>query len=168
MTNPLRMLQEYGQSVWLDFVSRELLKSGGLKRLIEEDGIRGVTSNPSIFEKAIGHGDDYDALIAAAERAGDLDPGSLFEELATRDIQEGADQLNLVYEQTQRRDGYISMEVSPYLAMQTHETIEEAARQWRNVGRSILRVQVPANRPGVQVIGTLDGESIDVKITMLF
>ena len=117
MTNPLRTLQEYGQSVWLDFVSRELLKSGGLGRLVAEDGIRGVTSNPSIFEKAIGHGDDYDALIAAAERSGDLDPGALFEQLAIHDIQEGADALSPVYEQTQRRDGYISIEVSPYLAM---------------------------------------------------
>ena len=85
MTNPLRTLQEYGQSVWLDFVSRELLKTGGLARLVAEDGLRGVTSNPSIFEKAIGHGDDYDVQIAAAERAGDLDPGALFEELAIRD-----------------------------------------------------------------------------------
>ncbi len=84
MTNPLRMLQEYGQSVWLDFVSRDLLKSGALARLIAEDGVRGVTSNPSIFEKAIGHGDDYDALIAAAEAAADLDPGALFEGLAIR------------------------------------------------------------------------------------
>src|SRR5215470_1309334 len=90
MTNPLRMLQEYGQSVWLDFVSRELLRTGRLNRLIAEDGLRGVTSNPSIFEKAIGHGDDYDALIAAAQRNGDLDPGALFEDLAVRDIQEGA------------------------------------------------------------------------------
>src|SRR5918996_6383755 len=89
MTNPLRNLQEYGQSVWLDFVSRELLQSGGLKKLIDQDGLRGVTSNPSIFEKAIGHGDDYDELIAAAERAGDLDPGALFEQLAIHDIREG-------------------------------------------------------------------------------
>jgi transaldolase/glucose-6-phosphate isomerase len=98
MTNPLRMLQEYGQSVWLDFGSRELLKSGELSRLIAEDGIRGVTSNPSIFEKAIGHGDAYDELIAAAEAVADLDPGALFEDLAIRDIQDGADALNLVYE----------------------------------------------------------------------
>src|SRR5947209_19207136 len=112
MANPLRTLQEYGQSVWLDFVSRELLRSGELSRLITEDGLRGVTSNPSIFEKAIGHGDDYDALIAAAEAAGDPDPGALFEDLAIRDIQEGADQLASVYEQTRRRDGYISLEVS--------------------------------------------------------
>src|SRR5215831_18922558 len=107
MANPLKELQEYGQSVWLDFVSRELLKSGDLARLIADDGLRGVTSNPSIFEKAIGHGDDYDELIAAAEKTGDLDPGALFEDLAIRDIQEGADALNPVYEQTQRRDGYI-------------------------------------------------------------
>jgi transaldolase / glucose-6-phosphate isomerase len=168
MTNPLRMLQEYGQSVWLDFVSRELLKSGGLKRLIEEDGLRGVTSNPSIFEKAIGHGDDYDELIAAAERTGDLDPGALFEDLAIRDIQEGADALNLVYEQTQRRDGFISIEVSPYLAMQTHETIEEARRLWHNIGRRNLMVKVPATKPGLPAIRTLIGEGINVNITLLF
>src|SRR5260370_22776445 len=87
MANPLRTLQEYGQSVWLDFVSRELLKSGELGRLIAEDGLRGVTSNPSIFQKAIGHGDDYDAQIAAAEKSGDLDPGPLIEDLAMRAIQ---------------------------------------------------------------------------------
>src|SRR4051812_38996406 len=168
MTNPLRTLQEYGQSVWLDFVSRELLKSGGLNRLVAEDGLRGVTSNPSIFEKAIGHGDDYDELIAAAERSGDLDPGALFEELAVRDIQDGADTLNGVYEQTQRRDGYISIEVSPYLAMQTHETIEEARRLWRNVGRRNLMVKVPATQPGLPAIRTLIGEGINVNITLLF
>src|SRR5206468_3392445 len=130
MTNPLRTLQEYGQSVWLDFVSRELLRSGELGRLIADDGLRGVTSNPSIFEKAIGHGDDYDALIAAAEASGDLDPGALFEDLAIHDIREGADALNPVYQHTQGRDGYISIEVSPYLAMQTGETIKEGRRLW--------------------------------------
>ncbi len=168
MTNPLRNLQEYGQSVWLDFVSRELLRSGELSRLIADDGIRGVTSNPSIFEKAIGHGDDYDELIAAAQKAGDLDPGALFEGLAIRDIQDGADALDVVYEQTQGRDGYISIEVSPYLAMQTHETIEEARRLWRNIGRRNLMVKVPATRPGLPTIRTLIGEGINVNITLLF
>jgi len=168
MANPLRTLQEYGQSVWLDFVSRELLKSGELGRLIAEDGLRGVTSNPSIFEKAIGHGDDYDELIAAAEAAGDLDPGALFEDLAIRDIQEGADALNRVYDQTQHRDGYISIEVSPYLAMQTRETIEEARRLWHNVGRRNLMVKVPATGPGLPAIRTLIGEGINVNITLLF
>src|SRR4029077_4883477 len=117
MANPLRTLQEYGQSAWLDFVSRDLLKSGELGRLIAEDGLRGVTSNPSIFEKAIGHGDDYDELIAAAPAPAARDPGTLCEGLAIDDIQEGADALKPVYEQTQGRDGYISIEVSPYLAM---------------------------------------------------
>jgi transaldolase / glucose-6-phosphate isomerase len=168
MTNPLRSLQEYGQSVWLDFVSRDLLKSGGLRKLVEEDGVKGVTSNPSIFEKAIGHGDDYDELIAAAERAGDLDPGALFEDLAIHDIQDGADALASVYEQTQRRDGFISIEVSPYLAMQTHETIEEARRLWRQIDRRNLMVKVPGTRPGLPAIRTLIGEGINVNVTLLF
>jgi transaldolase/glucose-6-phosphate isomerase len=168
MANPLRTLHEYGQSVWLDFVSRELLKSGGLTRLIAEDGLRGVTSNPSIFEKAIGHGDDYDDLIAAAERNGDLDPGALFEELAIRDIQEGADALRPVHHQTQGRDGFISLEVSPYLAMSTHETIEEARRLWREVGRDNLMVKVPATKPGLPAIRTLIGEGININVTLLF
>lgn len=168
MANPLRTLQEYGQSVWLDFVSRDLLKSGGLAKLVVEDGLRGVTSNPSIFEKAIGHGDDYDALIAQAEASGDLDPGALFEDLAIRDIQEGADTLNTVYEQTQRRDGFISLEVSPYLAMNTHETIEEARRLWHEVNRRNLMVKVPATKPGLTAIRTLIGEGINVNVTLLF
>src|SRR5437763_6243387 len=168
MPNPLRTLNEYGQSVWLDFVSRELLKSGELTRLIGDDGLRGVTSNPSIFEKAIGHGDDYDALIAAAESAGDLDPGALFEDLAVRDIQEGADQLAPVYEQTQRRDGYISLEVSPYLAMDTHGTIAEARRLWREVDRRNLMVKVPGTKAGIPAIRTLISEGINVNVTLLF
>ncbi|MBV9200133.1 MAG: transaldolase, partial [Alphaproteobacteria bacterium] len=168
MPNPLRTLNEFGQSVWLDFVSRDLLKSGGLAKLIAEDGLRGVTSNPSIFEKAIGHGDDYDALIAEAEASGDLDPGALFEDLAVRDIQEGADTLNSVYEQTQRRDGFISLEVSPYLAMNTHETIEEARRLWHEVNRRNLMVKVPGTKPGLTAIRTLIGEGINVNVTLLF
>ncbi len=168
MANPLKELNEYGQSVWLDFVSRELLKSGELRRLIAEDGLRGVTSNPSIFEKAIGHGDDYDELIAAAQANGDLDPGALFEDLAIHDIREGADQLGSVYEQTQRRDGYISLEVSPYLAMDTHGTIEEARRLWHEVDRRNLMIKVPGTRPGIPAIRTLIGEGINVNVTLLF
>src|SRR5437764_4882081 len=168
MANPLRTLNEFGQSVWLDFVSRDLLKSGGLARLIAEDGLRGVTSNPSIFEKAIGHGDDYDSLIAEAEATGDLDPGKLFEDLAVRDIQEGADTLNTVYEHTQRRDGFISLEVSPYLAMNTHETIEEARRLWHEVNRRNLMVKVPGTKPGLPAIRTLISEGINVNVTLLF
>jgi transaldolase / glucose-6-phosphate isomerase len=168
MPNPLKELNEYGQSVWLDFVSRELLKTGQLTQLIAEDGLRGVTSNPSIFEKAIGHGDDYDELIAAAQKNGDLDPGALFEELAVRDIQEGADALRPVYHQTQGRDGFISLEVSPYLAMRTHETIEEARRLWREVGRENLMVKVPGTKAGLPAIRTLIGEGININVTLLF
>ncbi|HEY2539200.1 MAG TPA: bifunctional transaldolase/phosoglucose isomerase, partial [Stellaceae bacterium] len=168
MPNPLRALNEFGQSVWLDFVSRELLKTGQLTQLIADDGLRGVTSNPSIFEKAIGHGDDYDDLIAAAQQTGDLDPGALFEELAVRDIQEGADALRPVYHQTQGRDGFISLEVSPYLAMKTHETIEEARRLWREVGRENLMVKVPGTKAGLPAIRTLIGEGININVTLLF
>src|SRR5271156_5733653 len=168
MPNPLRTLQEYGQSVWLDFVSRDLLKSGQLKGMIAEDGLRGVPSNPSIFEKAIGHGDDYDEMIRAAEAAGDLDPAALFEDLAVREIQEGADQLSGVYQQTQRRDGYISLEVSPYLAMDTHGTIEEARRRWREVDRHNLMVKVPGTKAGIPAIRTLIGEGININVTLLF
>ena len=168
MPNPLRTLNEFGQSVWLDFVSRELLKTGQLTHLIAEDGLRGVTSNPSIFEKAIGHGDDYDDLIAAAQQTGDLDPGALFEELAVRDIQEGADALRPVFHQTQGRDGFISLEVSPYLAMKTHETIEEARRLWREVGRENLMVKVPGTKAGLPAIRTLIGEGININVTLLF
>ena len=168
MANPLKELNEYGQSVWLDFVSRELLQSGGLKRLIADDGVRGVTSNPSIFEKAIGHGDDYDDLIKQAEAAGDLDPGALFETLAIGDIRDGADALAGVYKQTQGRDGYISLEVSPYLAMQTDATIEEAHRLWHAVDRPNLMIKVPATKAGLPAIRKLIGDGINVNITLLF
>jgi transaldolase / glucose-6-phosphate isomerase len=168
MPNPLKTLNEFGQSVWLDFVSRELLRTGALTRMIADDGLRGVTSNPSIFEKAIGHGDDYDGLIAAAQANADLDPGALFEELAVHDIQEGADALRSVYHQTQGRDGFISLEVSPYLAMKTHETIEEARRLWREVGRENLMVKVPGTKAGLPAIRTLIGEGININVTLLF
>jgi len=168
MANPLKELNEYGQSVWLDFVSRELLQSGGLKRLIADDGVRGVTSNPSIFEKAIGHGDDYDELIKQAEAAGDLDPGALFETLAIGDIRDGADALAGVYKQTQGRDGYISLEVSPYLAMQTDATVDEAHRLWKKVDRPNLMIKVPGTKAGLPAIRKLIGDGINVNITLLF
>src|SRR6516162_1616079 len=168
VANPLRTLQEYGQSVWLDFVSRDLLKSRGLAKLIAEDGLRGVTSNPSIFEKAIVHGDDYDAQIAALQASGDLDPGALFERLAVTDIQNGADALRPIYHQTEGRDGYISIEVSPYLAMDTGRTIEEARRLWREVARENLMVKIPATKPGLPAIRAMIAEGVSINITLLF
>src|SRR5260370_7741612 len=168
MTNPLRSLQEYGESVWLDLLRRDLFGRGEVNRLIAEDGLRGMTSNPSIFEKAIGHGDDYDAQIAELEAAGDLDPGALFERLAIIDIQHAADALRPVYEQTQRRDGYESIEVSPYLAMQTDATIDEARRLWREIGRDNLMVKIPATRPGLPAIQAMIADGVNINITLLF
>jgi transaldolase/glucose-6-phosphate isomerase len=168
MANPLRTLQEYGQSVWLDFVSRDLLKSGELTKLIAEDGLRGVTSNPSIFEKAIGHGDDYNAQIATLQASSDLDPGALFERLAVTDIQDGADALRPIYHQTEGRDGYISIEVSPYLAMDTGGTIEEARRLWREVARENLMVKIPGTRPGLPAIRAMIAEGVNINVTLLF
>src|SRR5438874_3625220 len=127
-----------------------------------------MTSNPSIFEKAIGHGKDYDAQIAELEAKGDLDPGALFERLAVTDIQNAADALRPVYDQTQGRDGYVSIEVSPYLAMQTDATIEEARRLWREIGRDNLMVKIPATKPGLPAIRTMIAEGVNINITLLF
>ena len=168
MASRLATLNDFGQSAWFDFVSRDLLRSGQLTQMIKDDALKGVTSNPSIFEKAIGHGEDYDELIREAEAAGDVDPGALFEGLAVHDIQEGADQMRPVYQQTQGRDGYISLEVSPYLAMQTHETIEEARRLWREVNRPNLMVKIPGTKPGIPAIRTMIGEGVNINVTLLF
>ncbi|HXU82171.1 MAG TPA: ribose 5-phosphate isomerase B, partial [Polyangia bacterium] len=142
LENPLRALQVFDQSVWLDYIRRSLITSGELRRLIEEDGLRGVTSNPSIFEKAVAGCTDYrDVLEAPESRA--LDPKSLYERLAVRDIQDVADLLRPVYEETSRRDGYVSLEVSPLLAHDTAGTLDEARRLWRAVGRENLMVKIP-------------------------
>ena len=130
--NPLRSLQDYGQSVWLDYIRRSLLTSGELQRLIEEDGLRGMTSNPAIFEKAIGGSADYKQMLTSLASR-NLDAKSLYEQLAIRDIQDAADLLRPVYEQTRRRDGYVSLEVSPTLARDTQGTLEEARRLWQAV-----------------------------------
>jgi transaldolase/glucose-6-phosphate isomerase len=166
--NPLERLHDFGQAVWVDFLSRRFIAEGGLKRLIETDGLTGVTSNPSIFEKAIGGSTDYDAALKAAESAGDCDVMSLYERLAIADIQNAADALRPVYEATERRDGYVSLEVSPYLAMNTDATVAEARRLWRGVGRENLMIKVPATKAGLPAIRTLIGEGINVNITLLF
>lgn len=168
MTNPLKALKEEGQSVWVDFVARRFVDSGGLLRLVQQDGVRGVTSNPAIFEKAIAESSDYDdALLVAASEA-DLPADALFEKLAIQDIRQAADILRPVYEATHGADGYVSLEVSPYLANKTEETIHEARRLWREAGRENLMVKVPATAPGVAAIRQLIGEGINVNATLLF
>jgi transaldolase/glucose-6-phosphate isomerase len=167
-TNPLERLHEYGQAVWLDFLARRFIAEGGLKELVEQDGLTGVTSNPSIFEKAIAGSADYDSTLSAVETEGDCDVMALYERLAVEDIRHAADALRPVYEATKRRDGYVSLEVSPYLAMNTEATVAEARRLWKAVGRDNLMIKVPGTKSGLPAIRQLIGEGINVNITLLF
>jgi transaldolase/glucose-6-phosphate isomerase len=165
--NPLLALQDHGQSVWLDYIGRHLLVNGELQRLVEQDGLRGVTSNPAIFEKAITSSTDYrDALIALARQA--FDASSLYEHLAIADIQAATSILRPVYERTHAGDGYVSLEVSPHLAFNTQGTIDEARRLWNTVGRDNLMIKVPATPEGIPAIEQLIGEGINVNVTLLF
>src|SRR3954467_12112536 len=132
--NPVKALEAHGQSVWLDFLARGFIAKGDLKRLIDTDGVKGVTSNPSIFEKAIGSSDEYDGAIGKALKTGDRPVAELFEQLAIQDIQNAADVLRPVYERLGGADGFVSLEVSPYLALDTKATVAEAERLWKEVG----------------------------------
>ncbi|MGY2048282.1 bifunctional transaldolase/phosoglucose isomerase [Methylobacterium sp. JK268] len=164
--NPLKALHaEQGQAVWLDFVARGFVAKGDLARLVREDGLRGVTSNPAIFEKAIGHSDEYDEAL---REAGDARVIDLYEGLAIADIQAAADVLRPVYDESGGQDGFVSLEVSPYLAMNTQETLAEARRLWAAVGRDNLMIKVPATPEGLPAIEALIGEGINVNITLLF
>jgi transaldolase/glucose-6-phosphate isomerase len=167
-TNPLIGLQKFGQSVWLDYIRRDLLTTGELKRLIEEDGLRGMTSNPTIFEKAIGGSKLYDDLLDSLESRKDLDAGGRYEILAVRDIQDAADILRPVYDSTRHRDGYVSLEVSPLLARQTKATLEEARRLWKAVGRDNVMIKVPGTVEGIPAFQQLIGEGININVTLLF
>src|SRR5438046_3282102 len=133
--NPVKALEAHGQAVWLDFLARGFIARGDLKTLIETDGVKGVTSNPSIFEKAIGSSDEYDASIGKALKRGDRSVADLFEAVAVEDIQNAADVLRPVYDRLGAGDGYVSLEVSPYLAMDTAGTVAEARRLWKDVNR---------------------------------
>ena len=166
--NPLKDLLNYGQSVWLDYIRRDLFTSGELKRLIEEDGLRGMTSNPAIFEKAIAGSTDYTDLLQSLAPRTDLDAKARYEILAIRDIQDAADALRPVYVSSKRRDGYVSLEVSPYLARDTQATIDEARRLWKAVGRENLMIKVPGTVEGLPAFQQLTSEGINVNVTLLF
>jgi transaldolase / glucose-6-phosphate isomerase len=166
--NPLKALTGYGQSVWLDYIRRSLISTGELARLIEEDGLRGVTSNPAIFEKAITGSTDYTQALQELVKRKDLDAKGIFEQLAIRDIQDATTVLHDVYNETKRRDGYVSLEVSPYLAHKTQETLEEARRLWKAVGRENTMIKVPGTAEGIPAIRTLIGEGININVTLLF
>ena len=166
--NPVKALENHGQAVWLDFLARGFVAKGDLKKLIDTDGVKGVTSNPSIFEKAIGSSDEYDAPIGSALKKGDRPVADLFEHLAVEDIQHAADVLRPVYDEFKGNDGFVSLEVSPYLAMDTKGTIAEAERLWKDVHRKNLMVKVPATPEGLPAIEHLIGEGISINITLLF
>ena len=165
--NPLRRLQEYGQSVWLDYIRRDLLENGELQRLTTEDGLRGMTSNPAIFEKAIADSTLYDAAFTSMppHRA---DTTARYEHVAIEDIQRAADILRPIYDATQRRDGYVSFEVSPYLAHDTDRTLAEARRLWSAVGRENLMIKVPGTPEGIPAVERLISEGLNINVTLLF
>ena len=167
-TNPLVMLKEFGQSVWLDYIRRSLMTSGELERLVKDDELRGVTSNPAIFEKAITGSSDYSEALKNMDMRKGLDAKARYERLAIKDIQDAADVMRAVYERTKRRDGYVSLEVSPHLARDTDGTVEEAHRLWKAVGRSNVMIKVPATSEGISAIQQLISEGINVNVTLLF
>ena len=163
----LKQLAEYGQSPWLDYIRRDLFTTGELKRLIDEDGLKGMTSNPAIFEKAIGSEHYKDSIAALAHEKG-LSAVEIYEKIAIEDIRTAADALRGVYEQTKMRDGYVSLEVSPALADNSDGTLEEARRLWKAVDRPNLMVKVPATAVSFDVIKQLISEGININITLLF
>lgn len=165
--NPLRELDKLGQAVWLDYIRRDLIRGGDLQRLIEQDGLQGMTSNPSIFEKAILESDAYDADIHALALRGKT-PQAIFEALSLQDVREAADAFRPVYDRTSGRGGYVSLEVNPHLAHDTGATIIEARHLWDELDRPNVFIKVPATAEGLPAIRQLIGEGINVNVTLLF
>jgi len=165
--NPLKGLLAYGQSPWMDYIRRDLLTTGELQKYIDNDGLRGMTSNPTIFEKAITGSKDYADILESPE-AKRLDAKGVYEKIAIRDVQDAADIFKGVYQQTKRRDGYVSLEVSPLLANDTQGTIDEARRLWKSVSRENVMIKVPGTREGLPAIRQLLEDGININITLLF
>ncbi|MEO7973729.1 MAG: transaldolase [Thermoanaerobaculia bacterium] len=166
--NPLHALAGLGQSVWLDFIRRSWLEDGTVANLIRADEMRGMTSNPAIFEKAIAHGREYDVELSAIVARGERDPLAIYEEVAIADIRLAADLLAGVYQRTHCQDGYVSLEVSPELAEDAAGTLAEARRLWKEVDRPNLMIKVPGTKTCLPVIRTLLAEGTNVNITLLF
>lgn len=165
--NPLKNLEALGQAIWFDYIRCDLMTSGKLQRLIDEDGLRGVTSNPSIFQKAIADSNLYDKDISGKELAG-KDPVAIYEAISQRDVQQAADIFKSVYEKTNGEDGYVSLEVNPHLAHDTKGTVEEARRLWTNLNRPNVLIKVPATDEGVVAIRELISEGISINVTLIF
>ena len=167
MENPLKELESFGQSIWMDFLRRSAIDSGELKQLIDQDGVSGVTSNPSIFEKAIAGSHDYDEAVQTLARQG-KSVEEIYEALTVEDIQRTADLFRPVYDRLDGRDGFVSLEVSPTLAGDTAGSIQEARRLWKKVGRPNLMIKIPGTDAGLPAIRQLIGEGININITLLF
>jgi transaldolase / glucose-6-phosphate isomerase len=166
-TNPIKALNDFGQSPWMDYIRRDLLLGGGLKKMIDQDGLRGQTSNPTIFEKAITGGTYYSDITDSPD-AKKLDAKGIYEKIAIRDVQDATDIFKGVYADTKRRDGYVSLEVSPLLANNTQGTIDEARRLWKSVNRENVMIKVPATPEGIPAIRQLLEDGININITLLF
>ena len=166
--NPLQELAKYGQAPWLDYIRRNLITSGELKRHVEEDGLRGVTSNPAIFEKAMTGSTDYKARLEELQKRPEMTPTSIYEALAIPDIQDAADILRPVYDASKAHDGYISLECSPYNAHSTQATVEEARRLFKWVNRPNVMIKVPGTEEGIPAIEQLISEGININVTLLF
>jgi transaldolase / glucose-6-phosphate isomerase len=166
--NPLNELPKYGQSMWLDYIRRDLFTTGKLKTMIADDGLRGMTSNPAIFEKAIADSSLYDDLLHSLASQKGLSATAKFEQIAVRDIQDAADALREVYQESNFRDGYVSLEVSPYLANKTQETIDEARRLWKTVQRENVMIKIPGTAEGLPAIRQAISEGININVTLLF
>ena len=167
-TTSVAALHDHGQAPWLDFLARKFVADGSLRRLVERDGVTGVTSNPSIFEKAIGESDDYDEALNNALAKSDRDVMSLYETLAIEDIRNAADVLLPVYKATNGADGFVSLEVSPYLARDTKGTLAEARRLWKTVGRENVMIKIPGTPEGIPAFQQAISEGINVNVTLLF
>ena len=165
--NPLKQLQTFGQSVWLDFIRRDMLHNGTLATFITRDGISGMTSNPSIFEQAIAQSNDYTAAIQRLAQSG-KDADAIYQILTVEDVQHAADIFTGVYQESDHRDGYVSLEVDPRLAYDTPGTLEDARRLWAALARPNVMIKVPATREGLPAIQQLLTEGINVNVTLLF
>ena len=165
--NPLKTLETFGQSLWLDYIRRDLVTSGQLRRLIEEDGLQGMTSNPTIFEKAIVDSQEYDQDIRAMALEG-KGVNAIYEAFSQRDVQSAADMFRSVYDKTAGNDGCVSLEVNPHLAHDKKGTVEEARRLWKTLARPNVLIKVPATTEGLPAIQTLISEGINVNVTLLF
>ena len=166
-SNPLYRVQQFGQSIWLDYIRRGLLESGELKRMLEEDGVRGVTVNPSILEKAIAGSHDYDDAIRTLSLEG-FSAKDIYEKLAVEDVRRAADLFLELYQHSDGHHGFVSLEVSPYLAHDTEGTVEEARRFWKELDRPNVMIKVPATHEGLAAIEQLITEGINVNVTLLF